>query len=142
VATVDLDVIAEVGPAGPPGPAGATGTGGSTGLQGPPGPPGEPATRLLVGLLSERQAVRAGATVRFRYLATAAGHATIDVRRGSKRVARLERRAVEGHNRMSWRTRVQGRPLAAGRYTVRVTLAGADGQRSVDAGLLIVRARR
>jgi hypothetical protein len=37
---------------------------------------------------------------------------------------------------------VKGRPLAAGRYTVRVTLAGADGQRSADAGLLIVTAKR
>jgi hypothetical protein len=94
---VDADL--RPGPSGPQGPPGAQGPGGPPG---PVGPQGPVFTRLAVALVDERLGASQGAAVRLRYVSTRDAQVTIDVLKGTKRVARLTGSARFGRNALSW----------------------------------------
>ncbi|MEX2193722.1 MAG: hypothetical protein WD844_00415 [Thermoleophilaceae bacterium] len=136
------------GATGPSGPGGPSGPAGPTGPSGAVGAPGEPAIRLLVALVDERPSARQRSRVRMRYLATGAGRATLTIRRGRTAIAVLRGRAREGRNALRWngrRTRgprrVRRRPPAPGRYSVTLTVRGADGQVATDRATLRITRR-
>jgi hypothetical protein len=104
---------------GPQGPIGATG---------PQGPAGEPAVRLLLALPVAALKARAGKRVALRYAATAAGRAELEIRRRAKRVATVRGTAKAGTNTIRWNGKVRRKPAAAGRYTLKLVVTGADGQ--------------
>jgi hypothetical protein len=104
---------------GPQGPAGANG---------PQGPAGEAATKLMLGLPASRVTARAGKRVALRYVATASARATLEVRRGSKRVATVRAKAKAGRNTIAWSGKIRRKAAAAGRYKLLLRVTGADGQ--------------
>jgi hypothetical protein len=104
---------------GPQGPVGAAG---------PQGPAGEAATKLMLALPAARLKARAGKRVALRYAATAAGRATLHVSRRGKRVASVRATAQAGRNTIRWSGKVRRKPVATGRYVLKLVLTGADGQ--------------
>ena len=127
------------GPQGSPGPQGPEGPGGANGLPGTNGPRGEPAIRLLVAVVNTKLRARAGKRVRVDYLSTAAGSSTLEVLKGRKRVARITSTAKVGRNRIAWNGK-QGRKKAkAGKYTLRLTATGGDGQVATDTGTVTLK---
>lgn len=112
------------GPVGPPGPAGPTGP------AGPVGPPG--ATPLVARLASSAYRGRARRRLTVPLVTTLAARITLDLRRGSRRVARVSRRVRRGRARITLR-----RLPARGRYTLRMT-ATAGGQTVRDRARLRV----
>ena len=71
---------------------------------------------------------RAGARVALRYVATAAARTTLEVRRGSKRVATVRANAKAGRNTIAWSGKIRRKAAAAGRYKLTLRATGADGQ--------------
>jgi hypothetical protein len=117
---------------GPPGPAGAAG---------PQGPAGEPAMKLLLALPSARVTARAGKRVALRYVSTAVARATLEVRRGGKRVARVKGNAQAGRNTIAWSGKIRRKAAPAGRYTLTLVATGADGQTDRTTASLRLRRR-
>jgi hypothetical protein len=123
------------GPVGPPGalgPQGAQGPKGDTGPAGPPAP-------LALAAAARTLRGRAGGTLTLAYAATAAGHARLDVLKGKRRVGHATASAKQGANRITWRARRNGHPLATGRYTYRLTLRTADQVASATGGVVLKR---
>jgi Domain of unknown function (DUF4394) len=112
------------GPAGPPGPAGPTGP------AGPVGPPG--ATPLVAGLAGSAYRGRARRRLAVPLVTTLAARITLDVRRGSRGVARVSRQVRRGRARIILR-----RLPSRGRYSLRMT-ATAGGQTVRDRATLRV----
>jgi hypothetical protein len=136
------------GPPGPSGPAGPTGPSGPAGAQGPAGLPGangargdqgEPAIKLLIAVINPKLKAKAGKRVSLGYLSTAAGSTTLEVLKGRKAIARVTSTARTGRNKIAWNGK-QGRKKAKpGRYTLRLTATGGDGQVATDTGRVTLR---
>ncbi|MEX2195609.1 MAG: hypothetical protein WD844_10020 [Thermoleophilaceae bacterium] len=120
---------------------------------GPPAPTAVPsrATRLRLRARS-RLSARQRQRVRVRYTLNARGRVRLEVRRGRRRVATLNRNARRGRNTITWNGRVtarrsrgrRGRTLVAprGRYTIVLTARGRDSQVARDTIRLTLRAAR
>jgi hypothetical protein len=103
-------------------------------------------------LSQSRLRSRTGKRLALPYLTTAPGDAVLEVLRGRRAVGRVTGRARAGRNTLSLPARVRpaarsagarARALAPGRYTVRLTIRGADGQTASDsARLTVTRASR
>jgi hypothetical protein len=78
-----------------------------------------------------------GKPVRVGYLATANGAATLEVRKGNKRIARVVATAKGGRNTITW----NGKHAAAGKYTLIITVTSGDSQTATDKALLTTRKR-
>lgn len=133
-ATATLLVQADAGPTGPAGPSGPTG---------PAGPAGEPATKLIALLGLDVLTAKAGSRVKVRLGVTAPGEATLDVLKGSKVVATVKKSLSKaGRDTISWNGRAAARaaakpkPLKPGKYTLRLTVLGNDGQKATDSAQL------
>jgi hypothetical protein len=120
------------GPAGPPGSAGPPGPPGSAGPPGPQGAPGPVTTRLVAALASSSYRGRARRKLAVSLVTTMQARVTLDVRRGSRRVALVSRRVRSGRARIVLR-----RLPARGRYTLRMS-ATAAGQAVTDRARLRV----
>lgn len=117
---------------------GAPGAPGAPGATGPQGPAGEPAVKLMLALPAARLSARAGKRVALRYAATAAGRATLQVRRGSKRIATVRGAAKAGGNKIAWSGKVRRKAVAAGTYKLMLRVTGADGQSDTQTARLRV----
>ena len=138
-------------PQGPPGPAGAQGPAGSpgpAGPQGPAGPAGGGGAALFAALAQSRLVAVTGKRLSVLYVTTGAGDVVLEVLRGRRTAGRLTGRARAGRNTLTVPARVRPaarsaqsrtKPLAPGRYTLRLTLRGADGQTASDTARLTVR---
>jgi hypothetical protein len=125
-----------VGPAGPTGPAGPPGPTGAAGATGPA------AFKLLVVLPKKSISVRSGQGLSLPYVSTAAANATLEIRRGSKLVATVHKRAKLGSNTIVWTGRAGKKVAAPGRYRLTLKTVGADGQTgSATASLRLTNAR-
>jgi hypothetical protein len=82
----------------------------------------------MLGVASTRVTKRAGRRVALRYVATAGARATLDVRRGGKRVARVKATAEPGRNTIAWSGRIRRKAAPAGRYALTLRATGGDGQ--------------
>lgn len=140
-------ITTDVGPPGPQGPPGQSTQGPQgppgqsiQGIQGPPGqsiqgPPG-PAGRdrdlrvAVLGLNSYR--TRRARSLRVLYAATRDATVTLEVLKGSRRIARASGRAVRGRN-----TLTVPKLATTGRYTLRLT-ATVTNQTSTDTSTLTV----
>ena len=109
---------------GAPGPAGADG---QPGLPGPVGPSGGPADRLFVALASPAPRLRAGKRVALTYIATTSAAVTLEVRRGSRVVARVVGTAKPGRNRLTWNGKAK-----RGTYRLELKATTAGGQVATD----------
>jgi DNA-binding beta-propeller fold protein YncE len=127
------------GAAGPPGPQGPAGPAGPKGPDGARGPTGPPAFRLEVAIVDEALRVKAGKRVTLRYLATLASRVTLDVRRGSRRVASVSGRSIAGRNRIAWNGKDGRKAAAPGTY--KLTLTAVNGNQR-DSDTLNVAVRR
>jgi hypothetical protein len=116
-----------------PGPDGPAGTGGAAGL------PGQGANRLLVVLLEEKLRARAGRRVGVEYLSTGGGAATLEVLKGRTRIAHVSATARAGRNKLAWNGRRGRKKAGRGTYTLRLSVAGADGQTATDSGKLTLK---
>ncbi len=114
---------------------------GPPGAPGPQGPKGDPAFKLQAAFISEAVKATAGRAVSLRYLSTVAASATLEVRRGAKRVARVAGRAVAGRNRIVWNGKAGRQAARGGRYTLVLTLR-AGGQAATDRVAATVSATR
>jgi Domain of unknown function (DUF4394) len=117
------------GPTGPMGPAGPTGP---VGPAGPQGAPGAVTTRLVAAFASRAYRGRARRRLTVPLVTTIAARITLDVRRGSRRVARVSGRVRRGRAQLALR-----RLPARGRYTLRLTAVVA-GQTARDTARLRV----
>ena len=124
------------GPPGPAGAAGPAGVAGTTGATGAAGPAGRDATSLIVGLASTRLRSVAGRRMVVRYVATAAGSATLELRRGSRVVERVRAAGRVGRNQIVRRVRAR-----AGSYALRLVYVAADGRTTSDSGTLTLTRR-
>jgi hypothetical protein len=125
LAVVPPKPVGATGPAGPQGPAGS---------QGPPGTDGRVVLRdrLEAAFASARYRGRTRRRLGVRVVTTMAARITLEVRRGSRRVARTVYRVEAGK-----RVLVLRRLPAPGSYTLRLT-AVADGQTARDTARLAV----
>lgn len=124
-------------PAGPTGATGPPGAQGPTGPQGPTGqqgPAGSPPTLLKSVLAQDLLIAKRGRKFNVSYVITGAATVLIEVRKGKRIVARVSQ-GVGAAGRRIATLRVK----RAGRYTLRLTSIGADGQTSVDSVRLTVR---
>lgn len=119
---------AVTGPIGPQGPAG------------PAGPAGPPAFKLVVAPVSAKLRARAGKTVTFSYVSTLDASATLDVLKGSKRVARVRGTAKTGMNKLRWNGKVGKKSASAGSYKLRLT--AVNGAQTATANAKLTLARR
>ncbi len=110
---------------GPPGPPGQF-------VQGPPGPAGRDRDVLVAVLGLNSYRTKRKKSLRVLYAATRAATVTLEVRKGSKRIASASGRAVRGRN-----TVTVPKLAATGRYTLRLT-ATATNQTSTDTSSLTV----
>jgi hypothetical protein len=92
----------------------------------------------MLALPATRLTARAGKRVALRYAATAAGRATLEVRRGSKRVATVRKDAQAGGNKITWNGKVRRKAVRAGRYELMLRVTGPDGQSDTQTARLRV----
>jgi hypothetical protein len=147
------------GSAGPQGPVGTQGQTGPEGPAGPQGPAGlsggtnagNRAAPLFLALAQSRLSTPTGKRVAMPYVATAPGGVVLEVRKGRRTVARVNGSAKAGRNTLSVPGKVarairgagsKPKALAAGRYTLRLTLRGTDAQTATDSARLTVTRRR
>ncbi len=104
---------------------------GAQGVPGPQGAKGDPAFKLQAAFISEAVKAATGRAVSLRYLSTVAAAATLDIRRGTRRIARVTSRAKAGRNRITWNGKEGRKAARAGRYTLTLTLR-AGGQTATD----------
>jgi uncharacterized protein DUF4394 len=116
-------------PAPPPGPAGPAGP------AGPQGPAGQVVVRdrLAAALASDTYAGRTRRRLAVRFVTTVQALVTLELRRGSRRVARVADQVGPGRARLSF-----ARLPRRGRYTLRLT-AAAGGETVTDTARLTVR---
>jgi hypothetical protein len=131
----------DVGPSltGPQGPAGPVGPAGPAGATGAPGPL---AYKLLVVLPKKAFSVRSGQGLSLPYVSTAAAAATLEVRKGTKVIASVKKRAKLGSNTIVWTGRWGKTFARPGSYRITLKTVGADGQTgSASASLKLTKAR-
>ena len=119
------------GATGATGARGATGATGATGAMGPQGPAGSaPLTSLLI---RETSVVTAGGRrARAHYISTTAGSGWVTIRRGGKVRARFRAPIQAGAHVVIWDGLIKGTRAPAGRYTMTLSLKGADGRTSTS----------
>jgi hypothetical protein len=128
-ATAQFTTAAPTASQGPPA---ATGAGGPAATE-------TVVTRLLVAVINPKLKGRSGKRVTVNYLSTAVGTSTLEVLKGRKRVARVTSKAKVGRNKIAWNGK-QGRKKATrGRYTLRLTATGGDGQVATDTGTVTLK---
>ena len=147
------------GQAGPQGAAGVQGPAGTEGPAGPQGPPGlsggtTPGNRsapLFLALAQAKITTATGKRVAVSYVTTAPGDVVLEVLKGRNTVARINGGAKAGRNTLSVPGKVapavraagsKAKALAAGRYTLRLTMRAGDGQTATDNARLTVTRRR
>jgi DNA-binding beta-propeller fold protein YncE len=113
------------------------------GASGPTGPVTE---KLLALLARDRYRVRSGRLLRVRFAVSAAGRVQLELRRRARRLATKRmsmRKAGVGVLKLYARRRGSrhGRRLPPGRYRLRLTLTGDDGQRATDTARLRITRR-
>jgi hypothetical protein len=81
---------------------------------------------------------RTGKRVSVDYLSTAPGSATLEVFKGKTRVARVTGTAKLGRNKITWNGNRAGKKAKPGRYTLRLSVTGGDGQAATDAATVTV----
>jgi len=116
---------------GADGATGATGARGATGATGPQGPAGSaPLTSLLI---RETSVVTAGGRrARAHYISTTAGSGWVTIRRGGKVRARFRAPIQAGAHVVIWDGLIKGTRAPAGKYTMTLSLTGADGRTSTS----------
>jgi hypothetical protein len=107
------------------------------GPQGPPGPAGPAAFKLIVAPVNAKLRAKAGRKVTFSYVSTLDAKATLDVVKGSKRVARVRGSAKTGTNRIRWNGKVGGKAASAGRYKLRLTAVNGTQKATASAKLTL-----
>jgi Domain of unknown function (DUF4394) len=119
-------------PPGPPGPAGPAGPAGAVG---PAGPPGAALVRdrLAAALAADRYSGRARKRLVVRFVTTVRALVTLELRRGSRVVAKVAGQVGPGRARLAFR-----RLLARGRYALRLTAVAGD-ETVTDRGSVRVR---
>jgi uncharacterized repeat protein (TIGR01451 family) len=115
------------GPTGPQGPAG------------PAGPAGAPAFKLVVVPVSSKLRARTGKKVTFSYVSTLDAQTTLDVLKGSKRVARVRGQAKTGVNKLRWSGKVGRKAASAGSYKLRLTAVNGDQKATASSKLTLTR---
>ena len=116
---------------GADGATGSTGATGATGATGPQGPAGSaPLTSLLIRETSV--ATAGGQRARAHYISTAAGSGWVTIRRGGKVRARFRAPIQAGAHVVTWDGLIKGRRAPAGKYTMTLSLKGADGRTSTS----------
>jgi hypothetical protein len=108
----------------PPGPAGPAGPAGPGGPAGPPGPAGADVVRdrLAAALAADRYSGRARKRLAVRFVTTVRALVTLELRRGSRVVAKVAEQAGPGRARLAFR-----RLPKRGSYALRLTaVAGAE----------------
>jgi hypothetical protein len=128
-------------PFGPTGATGPTGPQGPPGPQGPIGPQGPPAFKLVVAAFDSSLRSTTGSRVSLRYVATIAANVTLDVFRGSKRIARIRGTARSGRNSIAWNGKNGKKAAAPGTYKLRLTAVNGD-QTAGDQATVKVAAKR
>lgn len=114
----------------------------NTGPPGPPGPSGadgKPAFKLVLAAASTAVRARAGRSVRLAYAATVAGPVRLDVVKGTKTVAQVQKTAKVGANTVTWNGRAAGRKAAPGRYTLRLSAQNGSQTATAQARLTLTR---
>jgi hypothetical protein len=94
--------------------------------------PADAPPRLLIAALRDSQTVRRGRSVRLSYLLTAPAAVVLEVRRGSRVVARKSYAGRAGRNTVSWNGRIGRSAAPAGKYRLVLRATGGDGQRAAD----------
>jgi len=122
----------------PPGPAGPTGPAGPAGQPGPAGPQGAPGQvverdRLAAALATDRSSGRAKRRLAVRFVTTVRALVTLQLRRGSRVVAKVAGQAGPGRARLAFK-----RLPKPGRYALRLT-AVAGSETVTDTGRVRVR---
>lgn len=115
-------------------------TAGPVGPQGPTGPAGErgpAAFKLVVVPVNAKLRARAGRKVTFSYVSTLDARTTLDVLKGSKRVARVKGTATTGLNKLRWSGKAGRRAAAAGRYRLRLTAVNGDQTATASTSLTL-----
>lgn len=112
---------------------------GPPGPQGPVGPAGPPAFKLIVVPVNPKLRARAGRSVTFAYVATVDATATLDVLKGTKRVARVNGRASTGSNKLRWNGKAGRKAAAPGNYTLRLTAVNGVQTATATAKLKLTR---
>ena len=134
---VGLTVIpaARPGPIGPDGPAGPTGPTGAEGPTGPTGPAGEniDTERLAAVLGLDAYSGRKGRRLKVRFATTLDCTATLEIRKGSRRVKKVSDTVEAGRSSLTFR-----RLPKRGRYKLRLTAQTAT-ERVRDTASLRVR---
>jgi DNA-binding beta-propeller fold protein YncE len=113
------------------------------GTSGTAAPAGPVAQRLLALLASDRYRVRSGRVLRVRFAVSGAGRIKLELRKRSRSLARKRTsmrsagvRTVKLYARRKGSRR--GRRLAPGKYVLRLTVTGDDGQSAIDTARLRV----
>ena len=134
---IGLTVIpaARPGPIGPEGPEGPTGPAGPEGPTGPTGPAGEDieTERLAAVLGLDPYSGRSGRRLKVRFATTLGCVATLEIRKGSRRVRRVSDTVDEGRSSLTFR-----RLPKRGRYKIRLT-AQTETEKVTDTASLRVR---
>jgi hypothetical protein len=107
------------------------------GPQGPPGPRGPAAFKLVVAAVNSKLSAKAGKKVTFSYVSTLDAKATLDVLKGSKRVARVRGSAKTGTNKLRWNGKVGGKAASAGKYKLRLTAVNSTQKATANAKLTL-----
>jgi hypothetical protein len=108
-----------------------------SGPQGPPGPRGPAAFKLVVAPVNAKLRAKAGKKVTFSYVSTLDATATLDVLKGSKRVARVRGSARTGTNKLRWNGKVGGKAASAGKYKLRLTAVNGTQKATANAKLTL-----
>jgi hypothetical protein len=119
--------ILNVAQPGPPGPAGPAGPAGPSAPSAPVAQ-AERTYKLLVALPSKGLTARVGKGIRVDYLSTDAAAATLEIRKGSRVIARVKAAARSGRNTIKWSGKAGRKKVAAGKYTLKLSAKAADGQ--------------
>jgi hypothetical protein len=131
-----------VGPAGATGAAGPAGAAGPSGAPGPTGATGPASYKLLVVLPKKSVSVRSGQGLSLPFVSTAPGTATLEIRRDTKLVASVSKRAKLGPNTIVWSGKAGKKVVKAGRYKLTVKTVSTDGQTGSATGSLRLTAAR
>jgi hypothetical protein len=118
------------GPVGPQGPPGAVG---------PAGPAGPATSKLVVVPATAKLRSRAGKAVTFAYGSTLKATVTLDVLKGSKRVARVRGTARSGANKLRWNGKAGRKAASAGAYKLRLTAVNGSQKATASTKLTLVR---
>jgi hypothetical protein len=80
---------------------------------------------------------KAGRKVTFSYVSTLDAKATLDVLKGSKRVARVRGNAKTGTNKLRWNGKVGGQAASAGKYKLRLSAVNGTQKATANAKLTL-----